>query len=154
MEEAERIAELWVTLAAGQREFGSHLHAEANRGQIHDAIARHVVTGGLLVARADDRELVGFVMFEPETDSYAQDVCRGAIQNVYVDPAYRNDGVGTALLDAAERALADAGADVIHLEAMAGNEAARRLYERRGYRLHRVELEKRVENDNTAPTDR
>ncbi len=154
MDEAARIAEMWVALAVGQREFGSHLHAEENRTQIHDAITRHIVTGGLFVARADDSELVGFVMFGPETDGYAQDVSRGAIQNVYVEPRFRNDGVGTALMDAAESALADAGAEVVRLEAMAGNEAARRLYEKRGYRVHRVELEKRVENDNNAPTDR
>nr|WP_082230825.1 GNAT family N-acetyltransferase [Haloprofundus marisrubri] len=152
MAEAGRIAELWVALADGQREFGSHLHAEENRSQIYDAITRHIVTGGLLVAR--DPDIVGFVMFEPEADGYEQDVPRGTIQNVYVEPEYRNTGVGTALLDAAEGALADAGAGVVRLEAMADNDAARRLYERRGYRLHRVELEKRVENDNTDPTDR
>ncbi|WP_224270760.1 GNAT family N-acetyltransferase [Haloprofundus salinisoli] len=152
MAEAARIAELWVALAAGQREFGSHLCADANREKIYDAITRHIVIGGLLVAR--DPEIVGFVMFEPEADGYEQDVSRGTIQNVYVEPAYRNEGVGSALLDAAESALADAGACVVRLDAMADNEAARRLYERRGYRLHRVELEKRVENDNNDPTDR
>nr|WP_117595331.1 GNAT family N-acetyltransferase [Haloprofundus halophilus] len=152
MTEAGRIADLWVALADGQREFGSHLRAEENREQIYDAITRHIIVGGLLVAR--DSDIVGFVMFEPEVDGYEQDISRGTIQNVYVDPEYRNDGVGSALLDAAESALAGAGADVIRLEAMAGNDAARRLYERRGYRLHRVELEKRVENDNNDPADR
>lgn len=245
VEVSEDLAAWWVALADEQRAYGSHLLGEPNRALIREAMTRHVVTDGLLVARVspqerdtgadddadgaseedadeetwaprsecggtwepglggddaigtpartgaesderpptsrggragpgdriastgertapdrpdrtDDGTIVGFVMFGPETGSYEQSVDRGIIENVYVHPDYRNLGVGKALLDAAECALAESGVDTIALEAMATNNAARRLYARRGYQPHRVELEapvkrlagvKRAEND-------
>ena len=225
VEASAYLATWWVALADEQRVHDSHLLGEPNRTLIREAMARHIVTGGLLVARVprpesedagdtdgttdenwslefgsddaddtidavdpspkletdtggpnpatekrvgldgrgesatgahtaadrldragDEGAVVGFVMFGPETGSYEQSVDRGIIENLYVQPEYRNRGVGTALLDAAERALAESGVDRIALEAMADNEAARRLYARRGYSVHRVELE--------APTER
>ena len=141
MADADRIADLWVALAAGQRAHGSSLLAEANRSVARDAVARHVVTGGLVVARDRD-DIRGFVMFAPETGSYEQDVERGIVRNLYVRPGDRGRGLGSRLLDAAEDALASEGADVVSLEAMADNEAARRFYGRAGYEEHRVELQK------------
>jgi ribosomal protein S18 acetylase RimI-like enzyme len=140
-DEVDAIVDRWVDLARGQRDHGSHLLSEANRGVVRDAVSRHVVTGGLLVARADDRR-VGFVMFGPETGSYEQDSDRGVVENIYVVPDRRGEGVGSALLAAAETELTDAGADAVVLEAMTGNEGARRFYRRHGYEPHRVELEK------------
>jgi ribosomal protein S18 acetylase RimI-like enzyme len=148
MEETETVADLWVSLARGQRSHGSHLRSEANRATITDAISRHLITGGLLVAR--DPDIVGFVMFGPEAGSYEQDVTRGVVHNLYVVAGRRDEGVGTALLEAAERRLAEDGADTVALEVMAGNDSARRFYERAGYRPHRIELEKRTESDNVT----
>ncbi|WP_129113364.1 GNAT family N-acetyltransferase [Halegenticoccus tardaugens] len=149
--EAGRIADLWVRLARGQRAHGSHLVASPNRSTVLESITRHIVTDGLLVAR--DPDIVGFVMFGLEMGAYEQDVSRGLVQNLYVCSDRRGDGVGSALLAAAERRLVNRGADVISLEAMADNRAAIRFYRRHGYRQHRVELEKRVESDNNAGED-
>jgi ribosomal protein S18 acetylase RimI-like enzyme len=154
--DVEVLADLWVDLARDQLDYGSHLRPSSNRGLVRDTIAHHVTTDGLLVARAADdaeRDIVGFVMFSLETGQYDQDVVRGVIQNLYVLPNYRGAGVGGALLTAAETALADADADVVTLDAMAENEAARRFYRRHGYDAHRVELEKRVESDNKTRQD-
>jgi ribosomal protein S18 acetylase RimI-like enzyme len=85
---------------------------------------------------------VGFVMFDLETGTYAQDVSRGVVRNLYVRPPHRQAGVGAALLDAAEASLAEAGADVAALEAMADNDRARSFYADHGYTPHRVEVEK------------
>lgn len=148
MEETETVADHWVSLARGQRSHGSHLHSEANRAAIRDAISRHLITGGLLVAR--DPDIVGFVMFGPEAGTYEQDVTRGIVHNLYVVASHRGKGVGTALLEAAETQLVEDGADTVALEVMAGNDAARRFYERAGYRPHRVELEKSTESDNVT----
>jgi ribosomal protein S18 acetylase RimI-like enzyme len=144
-DDVDRLAELWVALASEQRAHGSHLHAAENRASIREAMARHVVLDGLRVARDDG--LVGFVMFDVESPTLGQDVTRGVVRNLYVAPGHREQGIGARLLDAAEAELAAAGADVVALEALADNEAGRRFYERRGYRPHRVELEKRVETD-------
>lgn len=143
---ASRITELWLDLARGQRQYGSHLLAEENRTKIRESVVRHVVTDALLVAREDD-ELIGFVMFSVETGTFEQDVRRGVIENLFVAEAYRNESIGQELLAAAESALADRDVDVVALEAMADNETAREFYRRAGYDLHRVELEKRLEND-------
>lgn len=149
---ADAIADRWVDLARGQRAHGSHLAAEANRGAIREAIVRDIIAGGLLVAREDD-EIIGFVMFGPESERYAQDVSRGSIRNIVVRPDYRNEGIGTKLLAAAEATLRDEGFDAVSLSVLAENEAARRLYARRGYEPHRIDLEKRLEND-TDKTER
>lgn len=154
--DVEVLADLWVDLARDQLEYGSHLRPSANRGLVRDTIAHHVATDGLLVVRAADdteQDIVGFVMFSPETGQYDQDVVRGVIQNLYVVPDCRGSGVGGRLLAAAEAALVDVGVDVVTLDAMAGNEAARRFYRRHGYDAHRVELEKRVESDNKTRQD-
>lgn len=143
--EASDVVDLWVDLARGQREHGSHLRAEVNRATVRDAIVSHIVTDGLDVAY--DPDPVGFVMYGLETGSYEQDVTRGVVRNLFVLPERRGEGIGSALLDAAETALRDAGAEVISLEAMADNDDARRFYAQHGYETHRVELEKRVESD-------
>lgn len=90
--------------------------------------------------------VLGFVMFGLETGGYEQDVTRGVVHNLYVRPPHRDRGVGSALLDAAESALAERGADVVSLEAMLANQAAVRFYRRNGYRCHRVELEKDLDD--------
>jgi ribosomal protein S18 acetylase RimI-like enzyme len=155
--DVDAVADLWVDLAAGQREFGSHLLAEENRATVREAIAQSAVADELLVARAEREgqpeanepaaEIVGFVTVSVESGTYDRDVTRGLVQNIYVVADRRGDGIGSELLTEAETRLAEAGADAISLEVMADNEAARRFYRRHGYDPHRVELEKSVESD-------
>lgn len=146
MDALDRLVDLWEALAESQREHGSRVVPAANRESVRESIARHVVDGGVLLARADDG-VVGFVMFGPATETMERDRERGVVSNVYVEPDARGRGVGSALLDAAEARLVAAGADEVTLEVMADNEAARRLYRRRGYEPHRVQLAKPVESD-------
>jgi len=142
-DEVDALVDLWVDLARGQRDHGSHLLADENRTVVRESVSRHVVTGGALVARETDGDsLVGFVLFGPETGGYEQDRDRGVVENIYVVPRRRGEGIGSALLAEAEAALADAGAGVVALETMADNEAARRFYRRHGYEPHRIELER------------
>jgi ribosomal protein S18 acetylase RimI-like enzyme len=151
VDDADAVVDLWVRLAEGQRAYGSHLLATPNRASIREAVLRHVVTGGLAVAR--DPDIVGFVMFGPEAEGYEQDVDRGVVRNLFVVPECRGEGVGTALLDTAERELRDLGADVVGLEVLAANAAAREFYADRGYSPHRLELEKRLEREGESDTD-
>ena len=58
--EVDVLADLWVELAEDQRSYRSHLRPDENREQIQEAMARHVVTDGVRVARLDD-DVVGFV---------------------------------------------------------------------------------------------
>lgn len=156
-DDLETVTELWVRLARGQREHESAIRADANRETMRETLAAHVHTNGLLVARVGGN-IVGFVSFTLERGALEIDTTRGLLSNIYVEPAYRDCGVGTALLEAAEEALSEQGADVLTLEVMAANEAARRFYERRGYETHRVSmsrsLEESPENDTHSKEDR
>lgn len=145
-DEADEIASQWVALASGQREYGSHILPDANRSTARDAVLRHIVADELTVA-VEDGELLGFVMFTVESGEFAQDTTRGLVRNIYVTPAERNRGVGTALLETAESALLERGAERLTLEVMADNEPARQFYRHHGYTPHRVTLEKSTEND-------
>jgi len=147
------LAALWVDLADGQRAHGSHLRAAENREAVREALAHHAVTGGLLVAREDD-ETLGFATTRPETGGYDLDVDRGTVENLYVVPGRRGEGVGARLLSAAETRLREAGCEAVSLEVMADNDGARRFYRRHGYDPHRIELEKRLGTDtDTNPDD-
>ena len=145
--DVDELTELWVALAAEQRDHRTHILPERNRSQIRDTLHRHAVTGGAFVARAAG-DIVGFVTFEYASDAFETDVERGVVQNLYVRPERRNDGIGRALLERAERELTENGVDVVTVEAMAANEAARRFYRRQGYDPHRITLEKRPEDEN------
>lgn len=152
--DVDALVELWVRLARDQRDHDSHLRPEANRTPVRASVAHHIVGDGLFVAREDDGgDIVGFVMCGLEQGDYEQTVTRGMVHNLFVVPSYRGRGVGSALLERAEAALAAFGADVFALEAMADNADARRFYERHGYRTHRVELEKSARNDTHSKED-
>jgi ribosomal protein S18 acetylase RimI-like enzyme len=142
----DEMVELWVALAEDQRAHGSHLLGRESVETIRRSIGQHVVGDRAFVARAGDA-IVGFVTFGLEDDAYRRDVSRGFVENLYVAPSHRDDGIGAELLERAERVLADQGVDVVALEAMAANDDARRFYERAGYDLHRVELEKPLGSD-------
>jgi len=153
-DDVDAVTDMWVTLAAGQREYGATLRAEANRATVREWVAQSVVTGDLLVAREtgagdseDEAGLVGFVGFSLERGDYERDAVRGTVSNLFVVPERRGEGVGTALLDEAERTLRERGADRVALEALADNDRARSFYAARGYDPHRVELTKSLGDD-------
>lgn len=147
IEDVDELAELWVALAREQRAHRTHILPEANRSRIAEALSRHAIVGEAFVARTDD-EIAGFVTFERASEGFETDVDRGVVQNLFVRPTYRDAGLGTLLLDRAEAELADDGADAVSVDAMAGNEDARRFYRRQGYEPHRVTLEKRLRDEN------
>ena len=147
VEQAERATDLWVALADEQIQYDSHVLPERNRSMVADELTRHAVTDRLVVA-TERGEIVGFVMYALDRGSYEMDVTQGVVENLYVEPESRNEGVGGELLAAAERQLDGLGAETVVLEAMAENLAARRFYRRHDYDTHRVQLEKSLESDN------
>lgn len=143
----DAIVEAWVTLAREQRTHGSHVPAEPNRAAMRESLGRSVVVDDVLVARIDG-DVVGFVTLEIERGRLEQSVTRGVVPYLFVAPDRRDEGIGTALLEAAESRLVEHGADVVSLEVMADNEAARRFYRRHGYEPHRVTMEKPASNES------
>lgn len=146
MDDVDDVVDLWVALATDQRAHGSHLLGDRNRTAVRGAIVQRIVAENVLVARSNGVP-VGFAMVTVDGGRYEQDERRGLLENIYVEPDARNRGIGSALLAAAEETLRSAGVDVIALEAMAANDAARRFYRSHGYEPHRVEFEKPTEND-------
>lgn len=60
---------------------------------------------------------------------------QGDVLTIGVDPAYRRQGAGKALMDALLSCAEEKGVKEVFLEVRAGNEAARRLYEQCGFTL-------------------
>jgi aminoglycoside 6'-N-acetyltransferase len=67
-----------------------------------------------------------------------------------VDPDWRGRGVGTALMRAAEAWAAERGAERMVLDLAAANTGARRLYERLGYEVDAIAMDKAIEPDPAA----
>ncbi|EMA64627.1 GNAT family N-acetyltransferase [Halorubrum lipolyticum] len=142
VDDVDPVTDLWVALAEGQRAYGSALLAEGNRAAVREWVARSVVTGELLVARDGDDDPIGFVGFTLDRGGYERDRTRGVVSNLFVVPERRDEGIGADLLDGAERALRETGAETVALEALAANDRAREFYAAQGYEPHRVELTK------------
>jgi len=149
LSDLDAIADLWAELVAGQREHGAHLLADGNRETARDFLGQAVAADNVFVAERGG-ETVGFVQFRVESGIYDQSVERGFVDNVYVRPPHRGQGIGSRLLDAAERALDARGVERVALSVLADNDAARRFYERHGYGAHRVELERPLESDTSS----
>ncbi|ASJ10483.1 ribosomal-protein-alanine N-acetyltransferase RimI [Thermococcus sp. P6] len=73
-------------------------------------------------------KIIGYVM------GYLRPDLEGHIMSIAVDPAYRGNGVGSALLEEAIERLIKKGARYIGLEVRVSNEGAIKLYERFGFR--------------------
>ncbi|GAA0655073.1 GNAT family N-acetyltransferase [Salarchaeum japonicum] len=144
-DDLDALVEQWAALVEGQRRHGTHLLAAENRAAARGVLGQRIAADQLRVARDDD--ILGFATFYLEDGLYDQDATRGIVENVYVEPPHRNQGIGSRLLDAAETELEARGADTLAIAVMADNDAARALYESRGYAPHRVILEKPAEND-------
>lgn len=148
----DEIVDLWLELVREQRPFGTALRADDNRRVARrwtvELVARDCVT----VAVRDD-EVIGFASYEREYDRFERDVTSGVVHNLMVAPPDRGTGIGTDLLSAVERRLADRGVDRVRLDAMAGNDDAARFYRDRGYGLHRQTFAKRLPETDTHNTD-
>jgi ribosomal protein S18 acetylase RimI-like enzyme len=89
--------------------------------------------GNVLVAAAGE-EVVGSLLLGPWTDlESSRHVFE--VKGLAVDPARQGEGVGAALLDAAIAVARERGMRRLLLRVLSGNDAARRLYESRGFEV-------------------
>lgn len=94
----------------------------------------------VLVAEEEGR-LIGysFGKKEPRDWNALLDAC-GALHDLYVDPSARGRGVGEALVTQTANALRSLGAERIVLHTASANEAARKLFEKLGFRSTMIEM--------------
>lgn len=93
----------------------------------------------LLVARCN-RRAVGYAMVRVDepggdwTDTWIVGDRVAELETLVVTPEHRGRGVGSALLDRMETVLAERGIHDVVIGVVPGNDSARQLYERRGYK--------------------
>ncbi len=94
----------------------------------------------MLLALVDDTAVgYGLTHVVPVAESWIEDTWTtgdriGEIESLSVLPEYRGTGLGSELLERLETHLSEVGVADVILGALAGNDDAIRLYERRGYR--------------------
>ena len=104
-------------------------------------------TGGALRRLLDNSNL-GFVLFSTKASITTGYILLGFgyslefggrdafVDELYVRPAHQRQGIGTALLLAAERTAAQLGVNALHLESDFDNPGATSLYESKSYFKH------------------
>jgi ribosomal-protein-alanine N-acetyltransferase len=89
-------------------------------------------TAFTLVAEAEDGTVLGFIIAHRRKGGY------GHVLTIDVDPAIRQHGVGTALLQGAHQRLEGLGCHTMFLETAVNNLAAIAFYKRHGYSILRT----------------
>jgi aminoglycoside 3-N-acetyltransferase I len=106
----------------------------------------------VLVSEVDGR-VVGFItaQLEPAVEHAERQVARefdrprGTIHVMAVEAAHRRQGIGTALLEAAEGRLRERGAEIVFLDTHVRNDPGIAFYERRmGYARRSLRYSKRL----------
>ncbi len=86
----------------------------------------------VIVLLAGDEEPVGFALLTLRPTPYF-DGPLAQLEELYVRPQLRNQGLGTALLEATIRLVRDRAAGEVHINVDEVDTDARRFYERHGF---------------------
>jgi ribosomal protein S18 acetylase RimI-like enzyme len=102
-------------------------------------------TDGMFIVMAEVEEvgLVGYAWLalnRPEVSS-------AWIHDIAIDEEHRGKGYGRALLNGLEQVAREHGLDSIALNVFAGNDYARRLYERAGFKPTSIHMSKRLSDE-------
>ncbi|MCZ8316402.1 GNAT family N-acetyltransferase [Phreatobacter sp.] len=111
-------------------------------------LARVARDGGAVVVAADGDEVIAmmcFVLEQPQPYLKAEIARVAWVSELVVDERHRGQGIGTALLEEAERLARAHGVSRLMIGAIVGNHVARKAYERFGFRPAVVELAKDLE---------
>ncbi len=105
------------------------------RRKLYESLFAHPGTFVVLAQR--DERAVGYALCHIRTgadDTWDTGDLIGEVETLVLAPELRDQGHGVALLDTAEAELAHRGAHDVLIGVLAGNDRARRFYERRGMR--------------------
>ncbi len=143
-----------IAMMRAFQDFETTLHANRRPGAEIAAdylaiLEREVAAkrGAILVAEHDGGA-VGFVCcwadHDDDTLIHAETRPHGYIADVFVAQAQRGQGLGGALIAAAEAYLAGLGLVRVRLISLAANTGARAVYEHLGYRAYEITYEKEI----------
>ena len=138
--ELDRLRPLWLALLAHERAhsaFAGWQQDDAASWQARRATyAGWLATGdALILVAVHDAAVVGYAAAHLQSgpdDSFALGDRWAELYSLSVDPGLRGLGIGSRLLDEVDERLAQAGVRDLSVSVSVGNEAALRLYERRG----------------------
>ncbi len=102
---------------------------------------------GVIYVALNTDGIVGFVagiLQERKNRLDVIDSLGGRVTELYVDSAYRGQGIGTRLMQHIEAYFRTKGCDVIQVEVFAPNLPARRLYENFGYAHRDIDTMKKL----------
>ncbi len=110
------------------RDVGAHLEDGEWDSDLDAIESVYLENGGEFLVAVLGGEVVamGALRCDPEN--------RAWITRMRVSPPLQNRGIGQTLLDALHRRADDLGHETLHLDTTVGQTAARRLYEKNGYR--------------------
>ena len=154
VEGLENLAALWVELHR------HHLEVSDYSELVHDFglswqsrlrwYRRLLEEGGCYLTATDDEgRVIGYAMVgieEGPDDTFEVTGGTAEIVTLVVTRDHRSEGVGRALLDAAEAVVRDHGFDTVKVAVMSGNARAREFYEKRGYSVGEYVLYRRLDD--------
>ena len=147
--DAASVTELIQKLQRHERQFEPRMTAP---DAIQDWYLDHLLSrcakedGVILVAAADDR-IVGFIAVlarVASTDIDEDGYDYAYVSDVAVRQDHRGQGIGAALLSAAEAHAREQGACWLRVDVLAANEGAASLYRRTGFINRAIQLEKKL----------
>jgi ribosomal protein S18 acetylase RimI-like enzyme len=96
----------------------------------------------IVIAEAEEVGPVGYAWLAVK----GPDVSCAWIHDIAIDEEHRGKGYGRALLNGLEQVAREHGLESIGLNVFAGNDYARRLYERAGYKATSIHMSKRLDD--------
>jgi ribosomal protein S18 acetylase RimI-like enzyme len=103
--------------------------------------------GAFVLLAEHSNTLIGYALVSPDDpyQGWNSDGDVGDILDIVVSPGSRDQGIGRALLDGAERELRRVGIAYVRLRVLAANADALRLYERRSMEIVSNVLLRRID---------
>lgn len=115
---------------------------------LEEDLSRVARDGGAVMVAADGDEVIAmmcFVLEQPQPYMRSEIARVAWVSELVVDERHRGQGIGTALLEEAERLARAHGVKRLMIGAIVGNHVARKAYERFGFRPAVMELAKDLE---------
>lgn len=104
--------------------------------------------GAVVLIAEDDGAALGYITGRIENDPRRTLMRRGVIEDWFVSPEGRGDGVGRLLVDTLEARFREAGCEVMESGTWSQNDGARAAHRSLGFDEIRVTYAKRLDEDS------